>query len=365
MTENDRVAQVTSSAQVVEVPLAADAVAPPRLVYGRLDVTSGSELDNGYDALYFQVAESGLLGRVTFEGLDAVRAARGEVLPYQIRPRREKWGWVFTVDGSSWLDERHDYELRRYSTPLTGTHQHFVFAFHDQFVEAIAEGIWLDIPDQARPYDRPDPHPLAELGPGIPAERFRSASGIDWELRRAPGTDSELITGSRLCSQRVYQLNLLLDGDSRVSASIWLRTRGGRTISRLVRPWPGGELARCEGVAGPGDFEDPWESYLAEVAQRRRKTRRLASQPTSCAETVGHIGHRPSPCTEVGTPRPEQPTMMTRADLAATNETAGKKHDGLSPAPRDNSKKRHWRRATTQERRRQRLTGWPEPPARA
>jgi hypothetical protein len=30
-----------------------------------LDVTSGSELDNGYDALYFQVAESGLLGRVT------------------------------------------------------------------------------------------------------------------------------------------------------------------------------------------------------------------------------------------------------------------------------------------------------------
>jgi hypothetical protein len=344
MRENERVAQVEPSARVIEVPLEADPVAPPRLVYGSLDVISGSELDSGYDAIYFQVAESGLLGRVTFEGLDAVRAARGEVLPYRMGPGGRKRRWVFAVDGSSWLDERHDYELRRYSTPLTGTHQHFVFAFHDQFVEAIAEGIWLDIPDQARPYDRPDPHPLAELGSGIPAERFRSASGIDWELRRAPGTDSELIAGSRLCSQHVYQLNLLLDGDSRVSASIWLRTRDGRTISRLVRPWPGGELARCEGVASPDDFEDPWESYLAEVAQRRRKTRRLASQPTSCAETVGHFGHRPSPCAKGGTPRPELPTMMTRAELAATSETAGKKHDGHSPAPKDNSKNRHRRK---------------------
>ncbi len=83
--------------------------------------------------------------------------------------------------------------------------------------------------------------------------------------------DSELITGSRLCSQRLYQFNLLLDGDGRESASIWLQTRNGRTVSRLVGPWPVGELARCEGVAGPGDFEDPWESHLAEVAQRRRQ----------------------------------------------------------------------------------------------
>jgi hypothetical protein len=271
MAENDRVAQVASTARVVEVPLEADAVAPPRLVYGGLDVTSGSELDNGYTAIYFQVAKSGLLGRVTFEGLDAVRAARGEILPYRLCPSAGKPRWVFTVDASSWLDERHDYEVRQYSTPLTGTHQHFVFAFHDEFVEAIAEGIWLDIPDQARPYDRPDPHPLARLGSGIAAERFRSPSGIHWELRRAPAADSELITGSRLCSQRLYQLNLLLDGDSRESASIWLRTKDGRTVSRLVRPWPGGELARWEGVASPDDFVHPWETYLAEVAQRRRQ----------------------------------------------------------------------------------------------
>jgi hypothetical protein len=271
MAKNDPVVQLITTARSVEVPLVADSVAPPRLVYGSLDVTSGAGRDDGYAAIYFRVAGSGLLGRVTFEGLDAVRAARGETLPYDVRPRREKGDWVFTVDGSTWLEERHDYELRRYSTPLAGTHQHFVFQFHGEFAEAIAEGIWLDIADPARPHARPDRHPLAELDPGIPGERFRSASGIDWELRRTPGPDSELISGSRLCSQRLYQLNLLLDGHSREGASIWLRTRDGRTVSCLVRPWPGGELARLEGVAGPGDFGEHWESYLTEVAQRRRQ----------------------------------------------------------------------------------------------
>lgn len=271
MAKNDPDAQLILSARSVEVPLVADSVAPPRLVYGSLDLASGTDVDDGYAAVYFRVEENGLLGRVTFEGLDAIRAARGETLPYDIRPRRERGDWVFAVDDSAWLAERHHYELRRYSTPLTDTHQHFVFQFHDEFAEAIAEGIWFDIADPARPQARPARHPLAELDTGIAGERSRSVSGIDWEARRAPGPASELISGSRLCSQRLYQLNLLLDGHSREGASIWLRTKNGRTVSRLVRPWPGGELARREGVVGPDDFEVPWESYLAEVARRRRQ----------------------------------------------------------------------------------------------
>lgn len=100
---------------------------------------------------------------------------------------------MFAVDDPAWLAERHYYELRRYSTPLTDTHQHFVFQFHDEFAEAIAEGIWLGIADPARPHARSARHPLAELDTGIPGGRSRSASGIDWEVRRAHGPDSELI----------------------------------------------------------------------------------------------------------------------------------------------------------------------------
>lgn len=264
-------AEPPSSVRGVGVPLAADTVAPPSLVYGSLDVASGSDRDDGYAAIYFRVAGSGALGRVTFEGLDAVRAARGETLPYDVRPRSGERDWVFAVDSSSWLEERHDYELQRYSTPLAGSHQHFVFQFHDEFIEVIAEGIWVDLADPARPGAGPEQHPLAALDRGIRGERFLSNAGIEWELRRSPRSDAELISGSELCSQRLYQLNLILDGRSREGASIWLRTRAGRTVSRLVRPWPGGELARLEGVAHPGDFRDRWEAYLADVAQRRQQ----------------------------------------------------------------------------------------------
>jgi hypothetical protein len=189
-------------------------------------------------------------------------------------PPRAAGDWVFTVAESPWLAERHHYEMQRYSTALLQTHQHYVFQFHDEFAEAIAEGIWLDTADRARPFGRLAWHPLAVLDPGLPCERFRSASGIEWELRRAPVPDAELISGSQLCSQRLYQLNLVLDGHSREAASIWLRTRNGHVISRFTQPWPAGELARREGVARPEDFAEHWEALLAGVAERRRKRSR-------------------------------------------------------------------------------------------
>ena len=98
-----------------------------------------------------------------------------------------------------------------------------------------------------------------------------SPSGIAWELRRSPRSDSQLIEGSHLCSQRVCQLNLILDGRTSEGASIWLRSRRGLTTSRLVRPWPTGELARLGGLAQPSDFTEAWEACLAVIAERRHK----------------------------------------------------------------------------------------------
>jgi hypothetical protein len=141
----------------VEVPLTADSVGPPRLVYGGLDLFSADGRDQAYTAVYFEVAASGGLGRVTFEGLDAIRASRGEHLPFDNDHARFRHGdWVYTVDRSPWLRERHDYETRHYATPLLETHRHYLFVFHDEFVEAIAAGIWLDLADRARPIRRAD-----------------------------------------------------------------------------------------------------------------------------------------------------------------------------------------------------------------
>lgn len=59
------------------------------------------------------------------------------------------------------LEERHSYEMRYYATPLLDTHRHYLFRFHDEFVEAIAEGIWLDQADRSDPFASPISHPLA------------------------------------------------------------------------------------------------------------------------------------------------------------------------------------------------------------
>jgi hypothetical protein len=261
------------TAQALTVPLAADSVAPPRLVYGSLETALASGRDEAYPAVYFEIS-GGSLGRVTFEGLDAVKAARGELLPYDTATPRMPGDWVFTVAESPWLTERHHYEMQLYSTPLLGTYLHYVFQFHDEFVEAIAQGIWLDAVDPSRPFDRPAQHPLAPLPDSLPAETHVSPSGIEWELRRSPRTDSDLTNGSHLCSQRVWQFNLILDGRSSEGASIWLRTRNGQTTSRCTRPWPSGELGSRAGLAQPNDFAEAWEECLAAIAERRRAMRR-------------------------------------------------------------------------------------------
>jgi hypothetical protein len=255
-------------ASALAVPLVADSIASPRLVYGGLDLRHPDGADQAYSALYFEVARSGELGRVTFEGLDAVRGSRGEQWPYKVVDHAQD-GWVYLVEGAGWLRERHAYEMRHYKTPLLDTHQHYLFVFHDEFVEAIAEGIWFDLADRDDQLAAPPTHPLSPLSPELPNETFASAQGLVWQLQRSPRGDAELLQASRYCSQRVYQFNLTLDGQTRESASIWVRTTRHGLVSRFTRPWPVGEVARTEGFAQPSDFAQQWETYLAEVAQRR------------------------------------------------------------------------------------------------
>jgi len=254
----------------VGVPHVADPVLPPRLVYGELPLSS-RDGDRPPTALYYERAqgEGGGLGRVTFEELDAVRAARGERPPYDLR--RETAGeWVFSMGDSPWLRERHEYETRHYDTPLLDAYQHYVFLFHDQFVEAIAQGIWFDTPDPSAPMAPPAGHPLDALPDTLPAETHRSPSGIEWELRRSPDPAADLLRWSELCSQHLYQFNLVLDGRSSPAASVWLRSVHGVSRCRMTRPWAG-EMARRDGLVQPEDFFEPWEGYVGEVAARRRQ----------------------------------------------------------------------------------------------
>lgn len=91
-----RFARNVSRAVPMSVPVMADAVGPCRLTFGHLSVAGADEetrspADN---ALFCETAE-GSLGRVTFEGLDAIRACRGEVAPYE--DGHDFSSWVYNV----------------------------------------------------------------------------------------------------------------------------------------------------------------------------------------------------------------------------------------------------------------------------
>ena len=192
-------------AVALRVPLIADPVDAPQVRWG-------SSARDHLTEVVFTVREEESIGRVTFEELDAIRVARGEYLPFEQRDESyEGWEWVYVVENSRWLEERHRYEDDHYDWPLIESHDHYVFTFHDEFVEAIARGIWLDKPEAARPFSLPTTHPLRELPEETATERSESF-GVGWELRTNPTPVDQLIEASRLCSQRLFQYNLILDG---------------------------------------------------------------------------------------------------------------------------------------------------------
>jgi len=150
---------------------------------------------------------------------------------------------------------------------MLDSHQHFVFVFHDDFVEALAAGIWLDVPEDD-PLQMGGEHPLAGL-PASTAPAKGSTAGLSWELVRSQRAEADLLNDARLCSQPLFAFNLILDGGRSGDATAWLRVRDGVATSRFARSWVG-EVASARGVAKPKDFLADWEFYCDEVADRRR-----------------------------------------------------------------------------------------------
>ena len=263
-----RFAGETSRAVPMTVPLKADAVAPCRLTFGYLAVEGAEEeakspADN---ALFFETTED-TLGRVTFEGLDAVRASRDEVAPYD--DAHDFSSWVYNVLDSTWLAERHAYEWSNYETPLLETHQHYLFRFHDEFVEAIAQGIWVDTVSPSDPFAVGTEHPGSTLAL-INVVDQGEAHGLAWQVRSTDVGQQTLLANSALCSQRPFELSLQLDGKDSVCASALVRTRDGRTRTHLTRLWAG-VVASMRGVAKPPDFAKEWDEYCRGGAERRRE----------------------------------------------------------------------------------------------
>jgi hypothetical protein len=249
-------------AQPVEVPFEADPVLSPVVRHA----TGGWPDEPEFSTIIVPLKDD-RLGRVTFETLDSLRVSRGELAPFP-KESWERGDWVYTVQDSAWLAERHVYEWKHYQTPLLEDYQHYLFEFHDEFVEAIAKGIWLDLPDPSRMGSLPSDHPLVDMPSNWMVNR-EDSFGVVWELLKNPAAQEVLVHGSRLCSQKLYQFNLVFEGRSSASAAVRVRTTAGSTTTSLVRPWAGVSASWTD-VPDLADIMPAWLRYVSEVAERRR-----------------------------------------------------------------------------------------------
>jgi hypothetical protein len=144
---------------------------------------------------------------------------------------------------------------------------HYLFQFHDQFVEVIAAGVHFENhptpPAGRRLAERPGWDWLSD---SLPEERW-TESGIEFRLRTTADESSKVVAASTLCDQVVLDLRIELDGRLTNSHRLCVRTRDGVTRSR----WRGlfGKPNEFQGVAGIAEIRLLVERFAADVRERR------------------------------------------------------------------------------------------------
>ena len=255
----------------IPVSISADSVEGPTVTYREL-LKSGGTLTS----IKF-LTDDEEWARVTFEHLDSIRVSRGEYDPYpRERQPGDPYHWVSEVVPSPWLLERYDYEKRHYGNvyefngdvdEMLRDFSHYVFSFHDQFVEALSAGIWLERLDESNEVSAT--HPLRTL-PRPTTPDLIEAHGLVCEIWPNTRPMDQLVEDAKLCSQKLLQFVLVVDNIESISWTVAVRNRHGKVRSSL-RPSIGPVRATFEGVAGLEQVRPHVESWLQEVRERRKR----------------------------------------------------------------------------------------------
>lgn len=255
-------------AHAFAAPLIADVVAPPLVSY-----------EEGVAYINFQTRGSGW-GRISFEKLDSIRVSRGEYDPYPAAPGEEQiFSWVSTISNSQWLRQRYDYEKRYYGTSyefggnvdeMLTDFTHYVFSFHDQYVEVLSRGLWFESSDRYLGSVEPTSnHPFLGLPKSSISERFE-AHGIACQVRRNPLAMDKLECDAKYCSQTILEIATELDGNVSVNWRLSMRVLNG--ISKIhLRNYFGHTIEHFNIVPSLADIRPQVNKWLSEVHQRRKK----------------------------------------------------------------------------------------------
>jgi hypothetical protein len=201
-------------------------------------------------------------------------------MPYETSWSPEDPGqWVATVVDSVWLRERYEYEKRHYENAynfqgdvdeMLRDFKHYVFHFHDEFVEAISAGVWFEAAPERLSDTAPlPPHPLVALDESTVVDRF-VGHGISCQVRRNPLTTAQLITNATFCSQKLFQFAAELDGRADVDWTVRIRTRLGKPFAQLCAYF-GNVTREYDHIPTLDEVRPHVLAWLEEVSERRRE----------------------------------------------------------------------------------------------
>ena len=245
----------SSQEQIVRglaVPVIADNVLSPDVCY-----------DPGcLGSAVFFTTEDSRYGRVTFQKLDSLRVCRGEYFPYRTGWEGSSgYSWVSVVENSRWLLERHAYEAKHYRNcyewggdvdEMLTDYSHYLFKFHDEYVEAIALGIWLEGSDlDFLDEELEDDHPLGQLPETTVKERLKH-NGRVCQVRVNPAPEKLLIQRAKLCDQPIIDFVLEDYPFKRSRFQLCLRNRNG-PIRSVFDDSFGTTIRKFDGIAALED----------------------------------------------------------------------------------------------------------------
>lgn len=253
----------------IKIPIIANLALDPDFFYG--DCTG----------IYF-VTEDNKFGRITFENLDAVKICRGEVMPYEFDYKLYEQGvWIYQIENSNWQKERFNYEKKYYGNTyefcgdvndMLTEFKHYLFQFHDQFIEIIARGFWFEKDDHSLfEKELTEGHPFLPL----PTENMKimEAYSLKSQIRINPKPQELLAYDAQFCSQKLFEFALELDGTAFVDNTVLLLYRNGKIVSKLEDSF-GRKIMEFDRFINLEQIKPFIEKYMKEVYQRRKNMRK-------------------------------------------------------------------------------------------
>jgi hypothetical protein len=252
-------------AKPIKIPIIADSVASPELYYKK-----------GFDAIYFYTSDE-KYGRITFEGLDSIKISRGEYMPYKHNYDLSADIWVYEIENSKWQQERYNYEKKHYANAyefggnvdeMLTDYKHYLFEFHDEFIEAITKGFWFE-QDEKRLSKKKllDNHPFLPLSEENALKL--EADTIIARVRINPSPKNELIVNAKFCSQKLFEFVVELDGKISVVQEVVTLYRSANLVS-VLRGFFGKETAIFNGVATLEQVKPYFERETNEIEANRQ-----------------------------------------------------------------------------------------------